>query len=66
MQAWIGVLDHPYFTVTGADGRFVLKDVPPGDYVVEAWHERFGTREARVSVGPKGTGSATFTFAPAP
>lgn len=66
MQAWIGVLDHPYFAVTGADGRFVLRDVPPGDYVVEAWHERFGTREARVSITPKGTGTATFTLAPAP
>jgi plastocyanin len=62
MQAWIGVVDHPYFAVTGPDGAFLLKDVPPGDYTVAAWHERFGTREARVTLAPAGTATATFTF----
>jgi len=64
MQGWIGVLDHPYFAVTGADGRFALEDVPPGDYVVAAWHERFGVRETRVTLPPKGTAEVTFTFTP--
>lgn len=64
MQGWIGVLDHPYFAVTGPDGRFTLPDVPPGDYVVAAWHERFGVRETRVSLPPKGTAEVTFTFTP--
>ncbi len=62
MQAYLGVYDHPYFMVTGADGRFTLKDVPPGTYVVEAWHERFGTRTANVTVGPKETKTVTFSF----
>jgi hypothetical protein len=44
---WLGVLDHPYFGVSGADGRVTLKDVPAGDYVIGVWHERFGTREPR-------------------
>ena len=55
MQGWIGVVDHPYFAVTGTDGRFTLRDVPPGDYVVAVWHERFGTREVKVSLAAKGT-----------
>ncbi len=62
MQAYLGVYDHPYFMVTGADGRFTLKDVPPGTYVVEAWHERFGTRTASVTVAPKETKTVTFSF----
>lgn len=62
MQAWIGVVDHPYFTVTGDDGAFTLKDVPPGDYTVAAWHEKLGTREAKVTLAASGTASATFTF----
>lgn len=62
MQAYLGVYDHPYFAVTGADGQFTLKDVPPGTYVVEAWHERFGTRTATVTLGPKETKSISFTF----
>jgi hypothetical protein len=66
MQAYIGVLDHPYFQVTGPDGRFTLHDVPPGDYVVAAWHERFGTREAKVTLPAKGSTDVTLTFADGP
>jgi plastocyanin len=66
MRAYLGVLDHPYFAVTGADGRFMLADLPPGDYAVESWHERFGTREARVTVGPRETKDVSLTYAAAP
>jgi hypothetical protein len=44
MKAYLGVFEHPYFALSGADGRFTLKDLPPGEYTIEAWHERFGTR----------------------
>ena len=64
MRAYLGVLDHPYFAVTGPDGRFTLKGVPPGDFVVASWHERFGTREARVTVGARETKEVAFTHAP--
>jgi len=62
MQAWVAVTDHPYVAVTGADGRFALRDVPPGEYVVAVWHERLGTREARVALGPRETKSVAFTL----
>jgi len=54
MQAWIGAFEHPYFAVTDADGRFSLERMPPGTYVIAAWHERLGTREAAVTLGPRG------------
>jgi len=62
MHAFIGVVDHPYFAVTGADGRFRFPDVPPGDYTLAAWHERFGTRETKVTVAPHDTKDVSFTF----
>ncbi len=62
MKAYLGVFDHPYFAVTGADGRFMLPNVPPGRYVVQAWHERFGTREVEVAVGEKEAKQVTLTF----
>ncbi len=62
MQGWIGVVDHPYFAVTGRDGRYTLPDVPSGDYTVAVWHERLGTQESRVTVAAKGTVDAPFTF----
>ena len=62
MRAWLGVLPHPFFAVTGADGRFALRGVPAGDYVLAAWHERFGTREARVTLGAGETKEVAFAF----
>lgn len=64
MQGWLGVVDHPYFGVSGPDGRVTLRNVPAGSYVVGVWHERFGTRETPVNVSAQGTASATVTFTP--
>lgn len=38
MQAWIFVFDHPFFAVTGADGKFRWENVPPGEYTLELVH----------------------------
>jgi plastocyanin len=62
MRAYLGVVDHPYFAVTGPDGRFTLAGLPPGEYVVGAWHERFGTREQRVTVGARETKDVSFSY----
>jgi plastocyanin len=62
MTAFIGVTDHPYFAVTDADGSFTLENLPPGDYVVEAWHEVYGAQEMNVTVPPSGNAEATFTY----
>jgi plastocyanin len=62
MRAYIGVLDHPYFFVTGADGTFRLEKVPAGSYTIEAWHERFGTRQAKVTLAEKASAEVELTF----
>ena len=62
MSAYIGVVDHPYFAVTSSDGSFALPNLPPGDYVVEAWHEEYGAQEMSVTVGASEAASADFTF----
>jgi len=60
MSAYVGVLDHPFFAVTGDDGSFTIKDLPPGEYTLEAWHEKYGTQTATVKVPD--TAEANFTF----
>lgn len=62
MRAYIGVLDHPYFAVTGTDGSFDLKNLPPGDYVIAAWHETFGTQEQKITIPAAGKIESTFSF----
>jgi plastocyanin len=53
MGAWCLVSKHPYFMVTGEDGAYELKGLPPGEYVVEAWHEILGAQTKTVKVGAK-------------
>jgi plastocyanin len=65
MGAYMAVLDHPFFAVSGADGSFEIDGLPAGDYVVEAWHETLGTRTQPVSVAADGAVGVTFDFAPA-
>ncbi len=53
MGAWAGVLDHPFFGVTGDDGAAQIKDLPPGEYTIEAWHEKYGAQTQKVTVTDK-------------
>jgi plastocyanin len=62
MNAYIGVTDHPFFDVTDEQGNFEIKDLPPGDYVLEAWHEKFGTQTQNVTVPAEGAPAADFSF----
>lgn len=65
MGAYLGVLDHPFFAVSGADGSFEIDGLPAGDYVIEAWHETLGTQTQSVSVAGDGAVGVTFDFSPA-
>jgi plastocyanin len=62
MNAYVGVMDHPYFAVTGKDGKFELKTLPPGTYTIEAWHEKLGTTTQSVTIGAKESKEVSFTF----
>ena len=65
MKAYVGVLNHPFFAVSGEDGSFTIKNVPAGKYTVVAWHEggTAGTEKPmEVTVPAKGTATADFTF----
>lgn len=63
MNAFIGVLPHPFFAVSGADGSFKISGLPPGTYTIEAWHEKYGVQTATVTVAGSETKTTDFTFA---
>lgn len=65
MKAYIGVLRHPLFAVSGTNGTYEIKGVPPGTYTVAAWREGGATGEEKpmtVTVTANGEAKADFTF----
>ena len=68
MNCYAGVLNHPFFAVTGKDGKFSIAGVPPGDYTVTAWHETLDgkgeTVDMKVTVAAKDSKTADFTLKP--
>jgi hypothetical protein len=64
MESWGLAIENPYYQVTGGDGTFSLSDVPPGDYVLTAWHPGVRTiLEKKITVPAKGAVQADFLFA---
>ena len=64
MSSYMGVLDHPFFTVSGSDGSYSIEGLPAGDYEIEAWHESLGVKTMSVSVAADGAAEADFDFSP--
>ena len=62
MKSYIAVFKHPYFAVTGKDGSFQLPNLPPGEYTVEAWHEKLGTMTQKITVAAGENKTVDFTF----
>jgi plastocyanin len=63
MTGYLLVTDNPFFAVTGDDGSFSLKDIPAGEYTVEAWHEKLGTKTAKLTVAAGKPAELKFEFA---
>ncbi len=53
MNAYLWVVDHPYFSITDTNGKFNIPNLPYGDYVVQIQHERLGMREKKITWGPE-------------
>ncbi len=62
MLSYVAVMDHPFFAVTGLDGKFTLPNLPAGTYEIEAWHEKAGSKIAKVTVAASGTQTVDFSF----
>jgi plastocyanin len=63
MTAYIGVFTHPFYSVTGTDGKFTISGLDAGTYEITAWHERLGTQTATVTVAATGSKTQDFKFA---
>ena len=52
MLAFGNILPHPYFFVTEGRGRYLINDLPPGTYELEAWHEKLGKKSQTIIITP--------------
>lgn len=62
MRAYVGVVSSPFFAVTDDRGAFTLKGLPPGNYTVEAWQEKLGVQDQKVTLRPKEVKTIQFRF----
>jgi plastocyanin len=60
MEAWIVVLQNPYYNKTDDDGGFIIENVPSGKYTLIAWHEKFKGAPQQVMVPEKGEVTINF------
>ena len=64
MRAFIFVMEHPFFGVTDAQGRFSIKNLPSGEYTLATWHESFGENKQTIQVGKSALKNVNFTYKP--
>jgi Carboxypeptidase regulatory-like domain len=62
MKSYMAVMPHPFYSVSQANGSFTISNLPPGQYTVVAWHEKYGQQEQQVTVGAKESKALSFTF----
>jgi len=62
MRAYILISSSPFSAVTGRDGTFEIRGIPPGRYHLLAWHEAFGTIEREVNLVRGAHSSLTLVF----
>jgi hypothetical protein len=62
MKSYVGVMGHPFYAVSGPDGKFEIKNLPPGTYTVVAWHEKMKEQTQSVTIAAKESKTQDFTF----
>jgi hypothetical protein len=63
MFSWGMVVKNPYYAITKEDGKFEIRDVPPGEYTLSAWHPGVNKFiEQKVTVKGKDSIKANFVY----
>ena len=62
MLAYVQVFDHPFFAVTGDDGKFRIPRLPAGSYTLIAWHEKYGELQQQIMVSESKPADVTFDY----
>jgi hypothetical protein len=63
MSGYVHVFPHPFFTITGDDGSYVISGIPPGTYTLICWHETLKTKTQSVTLKAGEVKQIDFEFA---
>jgi len=61
-KAYVGIFSHPFFAVTAKDGSYKISGLPPGQYAIVAWHEKYGEQTTYISIGRREWRTLDFGF----
>jgi hypothetical protein len=64
MRMFVNVVKNPFYAVSGSDGKFEIKGLPPGDYTIVFVHEKFGEQEQKVTLAAKDSKTLDASFKP--
>jgi plastocyanin len=62
MRMFISVVKNPFYAVTGPDGKFEIKGLPPGDYTLAFVQEKLGEQDVKVTLAPKDSKTVDVSF----
>ena len=62
MRMFMNVVKNPFYAVSGADGKYVITGLPPGDYTIGFVQEKLGAQEQKVTVAAKDSKTVDVTF----
>ena len=66
MKMYVDVVKNPFYAVTGPDGKYEIKGLPPGDYTIAFVQEKYGEQTQKVTVAAKDNKTVDATFKPGP
>ena len=64
MRMYVNVVKSPFYAVSGPDGKFEIKGLPPGDYTLAFVHEKLGEQDQKVTLAAKDSKTVDVTFKP--
>ncbi len=50
MEAYVIVLQNPFFAKTDKDGNYEIKDVPPGEYTLKVWNKKYKAKDKKIKI----------------
>jgi plastocyanin len=62
MEGYVVVLQNPFFAVSDKDGKYEIRDVPPGSYTLGVWHARAKAQPKPVTVDAAKAAAVDFTL----